>query len=296
MAVQRVGVAREARVREMLDALQLKEMFPDLERITEIGRGGQKQVFAAEHPSNGPVVVKIFKPGTNTESVAREILAASNVGSPRVPQIYDAGSVETEYGRCSWLREQKITGVTLRAFLDKNGPLPNTMVLKLALQMTAALRDSESNSIVHRDVKPDNIMLDDNGDFWLLDFGIARHLELCSLTADAPFGKFTLGYAPPEQIRNEKRHIDCRADMFALGITLIEAGTGRNPFTDGARDQQEIVRRTENMNLTKDNFHVTCSSSLADLLVALTKKRRDHRPKTMRFVLEWLEEIMEDES
>ncbi|MFX8601132.1 serine/threonine protein kinase, partial [Acinetobacter baumannii] len=74
-------------------------------------------------------------------------------------------------------------------------------------------------------------MIDLNGDFWLLDFGIARHLAMSSLTADfRTFGKFTPGYAPIEQWRNLKSEIDSRSDMFALGVTIIEASTGVNPF------------------------------------------------------------------
>jgi serine/threonine-protein kinase len=80
---------------------------------------------------------------------------------------------------------------------------------------------AEAVSIVHRDVKPANIIVDPQGEFWLIDFGVARHLDLDSLTATAaPGGCGTIGYAPAEQCRNDKPDIDARADLFALGVTL----------------------------------------------------------------------------
>jgi len=104
-------------------------------------------------------------------------------------------------------------------------------VLKLGLQVMEALERAERSQIVHRDVKPENIMQDSAGGFWLLDFGIARHLDLSSLTASGlPYRKMTLGYAPPEQCRNFKREIDSRADLFALGVTMHECATVRMTF------------------------------------------------------------------
>jgi serine/threonine protein kinase len=115
-------------------------------------------------------------------------------------------------------------------------------VLRLGLHVLEALERAETVQIVHRDVKPDNIMCDGEGNFWLLDFGIARHLELSSLTPTAsPFGKMTLGYAPPEQCRNVKGDIDSRADLFALGVTLHECATGRNGFFEPPACDQRMA-------------------------------------------------------
>src|SRR5688572_8842283 len=84
------------------------------------------------------------------------------------------------------------------------------------------------------------------GDYWLLDFGIARHLDLSSLTPTLASGVGTLGYAPPEQYRNWKSDIDSRADLFAVGVTGFEAATGVHPFRDGAKSGAEVIDRIEN--------------------------------------------------
>jgi serine/threonine-protein kinase len=119
---------------------------------------------------------------TDPESVRREILAVQQIQSPRVPRILEYGTADTNLGTCVWLREEQISGDTLRNILA-SGPLPAQSVLRLGLQMMESLDRAERSQIVHRDVKPDNIGRDSAGNFWLLDFGIARHLDLSLLPA-----------------------------------------------------------------------------------------------------------------
>ena len=213
-----------------------------------------------------------------------------NVRSPRVPRILEQGECDTPMGTCSWIREQRVQGETLRAHLPRL--LPPNEVLRLTHQMLQALRDAEKVNIVHRDVKPDNIMLDKSGNFWLLDFGIARHLDLQSMTPTAnPYGKVTWGYAPLEQCRNFKADIDARADLFALGVTIHEMATGINPFRDKARDPLEVLRRVETLNLPPLQLPIAAAESFRDLLSAMTQKRRGHRVSTAHEALAWCEEI-----
>lgn len=196
-------------------------------------------------------------------------------------------------GPSVWLLEQRILGVTLRERLQQ-GPLSLDELLRLAVQSLEVLAAAEQAGIVHRDVKPENIILDTQGNFWLLDFGISRHLAMSPLTPlTRPFGKFTLGYAPPEQIRNIQNEIDPRADLFALGVVFYESAIGRQPFIDGAVNELEVLRRVENEVLPP--LHLPCkdSSSLADLLNAVLQKRRDHRPSTVAEALTWMQEIID---
>jgi len=247
-----------------------------------LGQGGQKLVLAARHERDGDIVLKIVYPKTDPESVRREILAVQQIQSPRVPRILEHGLADTNLGACVWLREEKVSGDTLRNILA-SGPLPAESVLRLGLQMMEALEGAERAQIVHRDVKPDNIMRDAVGDFWLLDFGIARHLDLSSLTATSlPTAKMTLGYAPPEQCRNFKREIDSRADLFALGVTMHECATGRNAFLDPPpRDHLELLRRVEQLVLPHVALPIGATDSLRDLIATMTQKNRVHRPRTI---------------
>ncbi len=274
-----------------IDIGWLASQFLDLHNLVPIGQGGQKIVLSAEHASDGDVVLKLIHPGQDIERTNRELIAIAEVNSPRVPRVYDRGQLTTNIGACVWFREQRISGETVRARLQ-GGPLEPSEVLTLGLHVLEALADAESASIVHRDVKPDNVMRDTAGTYWLLDFGLARHLTMTSLTATAsPFGQMTIGYAPPEQCRNAKAEIDGRADLFAIGVTLYECATGQNPFWYGARDPREVLARVESQPLSHLSLPIAAAQSFGDLVSAMTQKRRDHRPATVREALDWMRDV-----
>ena len=275
-----------------IDIAWLQQAFPSLHNLQVLGRGGQKEVFSALHASDGDVVLKLINPQQETESVRREILAVARVRSPRVPRILDQGQLDTKFGTFIWLREQRILGDSLRHVLG-TGPLSPQEVIRLGVQMLEALSQAETVQIVHRDVKPENIMRDGHGNYWLLDFGIARHLTLPSVTPTAaPFGKFTLGYASPEQCRNLKPDIDSRADLFALGVTLYECSTGINPFLiPPPANDLEKLRRVETLPIPPLVIGISGPELMRDFIQAVTQKRRDLRPRTAQAALDWMREI-----
>ena len=171
MAIQRLGL-------ESLDTLLilcrtkplfrgLVAPFPELSNIQALGQGGQKLVFSAHHASEGDVVLKIIHPSQDPEGVRREILAVQQITTIRVPRILAVGRVDTPIGSCIWIREQRIVGITLRERLQ-TGPLSVGELFRFGTQVLEALADAEKATIVHRDVKPENIMVDTNGDYWLL--------------------------------------------------------------------------------------------------------------------------------
>ena len=282
-----------------IDVSWLSTKFTDLNGLAPLSSGGQKWVFKATHKVDGSVVLKLFKPvGTpaGIELVFREMLAAQTVASHRVPKILEHGEIDTHLGKCFWFREFRIDGHDLSTVL-KTGPLDTKDLLRLGLHMLDALSKAESEHIVHRDVKPQNIMMDVTSDFWLLDFGLARHLTLTSITPTAdPFGKCTPGYAPPEQFRNVKSEIDSRADLFALGVTLYECATGSNPFHKGARNVLDVLRNVESMPLPPLNLKFASASDFCDLVATMTQKRRDQRVPTIAEALDWIKDICTKES
>lgn len=97
-----------------------------------------------------------------------------------------------------------------------------------------------------------------------------------------------MGYAPPEQYRNQKRDIDIRADLFALGVTLCECATGQHPFTSGARDVGEVLRRIEGQPVPPFSVPGDNGGALCDLLVTLMQRRPDHRVQSAAEALAWL--------
>lgn len=271
----------------------IAQAFPDLKNIHLLGQGGQKIVFSAQHPNDGEIVLKVIHPSQNVEDIRREILAVETITTARVPRILETGQINTYMGTSVWIRENRINGISLRGRLQQS-PLSLAELFKFGIQILEPLAAAEKSQIVHRDVKPENIMVDINGDFWLLDFGISRHLAMSPLTPmTRPFGKFTLGYAPPEQVRNIQNEIDATADLFAFGVTFYESAVGVNPFIYGTTDAFEILRRIDNDILPPLILSCKESNSLTDLIRAVTQKRRDHRPQTVAEALEWMQEIVD---
>lgn len=276
---------------QQITAAWLATQFADIQDIAPLASGGQKQVFSAKHAHDGDVVLKLMYPSADIERTKREILAVANVKSNRVPAILGQGTIDTPIGPCFWFRERRIQGLTVRQQIA-SGPLAVPSLLRLALQVLETLVAAEAVSIVHRDVKPENLIADPTGDYWLIDFGLARHLGLDSLTATANcFGNVTWGYAPLEQCRNIKQDIDARADLFALGVTLYECATGTNPFRAGARDVLEVLKRVETGNLPRLQLSFTSASDFADLVATLTQRQRIHRPQSAQEAYLWISDI-----
>ena len=273
----------------------LAGQFPDLQNIQPLSQGGQKQVFSAVHPHDGDVVLKLMHVTADQERTEREILAVTQLQHVRVPKTLGQGTVQAPSGDCFWFREQRIHGQTVRECLE-TGPFGTTALLRLALHVSEILVAAEAVNIVHRDVKPENIIRDLTGNFWLIDFGLSRHLGLESLTATANvFGHVTWGYAPLEQCRNIKHEIDARADLFALGVTLYECATGTNPFRVGARDALEVLQRIENDTLSRLQLLFPSASDFTDLVATITQRRRIHRPQNAKEAHDWIKDICDRE-
>ena len=274
-----------------MDAAYAQQLFPELSNVVPLTPGGQKEVFSAVHVTDGDVVLKIYHPGADRERIAREVDAPKRVNSKRVPQLLATGIKSVPSGEYVWVREQRVPGDGLNVIL-RPGPLTAKAVLRLARDVMGVLAASEAVRIVHRDVKPGNIIVDTTGNAWLIDFGVARHLDLASRTPDmAPMGVGTLGYAPPEQMRNRKREIDGRADLFALGVTLYECIEGINPFRHGARSPGEILHRVETTQLPKLSKPVDSANQFSDFVQALARSRLNHRPKSVKDAMDWLQSI-----
>lgn len=275
----------------IIDPAWLRQQFPDITLLRPLNPGGQKSVYAGIHPTDGSVVLKIFHPNTDPQRALREVQAVQNIRSSRVPEVLELGLAQSSLGNVIWLRERMVSGVTLRDRFAR-GRLDSKSIMRLGLHVLEALAAAESVRIVHRDVKPENIIVATDGSCWLLDFGIARHLDQSSLTATGlAFGLGTAGYAPPEQFRNIKPEIDARSDLFALGITLYECVEGVNPFLFRARDAREVLRRVETKPLPPISKRIDKANQFSDLVTAMTRVQRNHRPATATDALQWIQEI-----
>jgi eukaryotic-like serine/threonine-protein kinase len=274
----------------------LQQSFPGASDFAPIGRGGQKSVYSCTHDVDGEVVLKIFHPTTEPQRAFREVEAAQKICCARVPRVLAVGRVSSQLGEVVWLREPRIAGIDLRSRLQASGPLEPKTLMRLALHMLEALAAAELVRIVHRDVKPANIIAANDGNFGLIDFGFARHLDLESLTesgAQHAFG--TIGYSPTEQCRNLKADIDARTDLFALGVTLHECCNGKNPFLNGARDVLAVIRRVESTPPAPLTRTVDAANEFRDLVQMMTRTHREQRIHTAAEALVWIKEICERE-
>ncbi len=154
----------------------------------------------------------------------REALSAAKLrGHPHVVTVYDV----VEDQNLPWLVMELIRGRSLAAVIREDGPLDPARVAKIGIAVLDALSFADSKSIVHRDVKPANILLTDSGDVKLTDFGIATIRNATMITADGS-APMTILYTAPERIRNETA--TAASDIFSLGVTLYEAVEGISPF------------------------------------------------------------------
>lgn len=274
------------------DLAWLTDQVPGLTIVESLPPSGQRWSFRCRHVEHGESVLKLVKPG-KSNYLDREVEAVQRLSSSNVPRVYELGSVTSQMGPLVWLLEQYVDGIDLSDKLASDGPRPKEELLTLALDLLSAAADAEKVQVVHRDIKPDNIKIDADGKAWLLDFGIARILDLESRTrTDAISGPHSPGYGAPEQFRYSKREIDGRSDLFAVGVVLYESATGINPFIQGARDRLEILHRVEHDHIPRLSLDWDNARLFADLVLSLTQKAPHQRPDSCAMALDWIRDIV----
>ena len=206
-----------------------------------IGRGGMAEVRVAVDKRLGrTVAVKIMRSDLANDEIflsrfCREAHAIAQMNNPNIVNIYDSGeeSVTAENGmeeRLPYLVMEYIKGKTLRDILKMNGALSQRDAEQVMLGVLNALEYSHHMGIIHRDIKPGNIMISEQGLVKVMDFGIARALDDSATTMTQSQGVVgTAQYLSPEQARGEQ--VDMRSDLYSAGCVLYEMLTGRPPFT-----------------------------------------------------------------
>lgn len=234
-----------------------------------LGTGGMGQVFLGTSPAGRNVAVKLIRPELAAtprfrERFAREVEAARLVGGFHTAQVVDADP-EAE---SPWLVTEFIPGPTLQQVVTENGPLAPDAVLRLGAGLAEGLAAIHTCDLVHRDLKPGNVILADDGPR-IIDFGIARAVDASSLTGT---GTVIGTYAcmSPEQIRADRA--GPASDVFALGSVLAFAATGHSPFD--APDLVEVVQRILDQPPVLDGL----DGDLHALLTACLAKDPAERP------------------
>lgn len=199
--------------------------------LTPIGSGASSQVFAAVDTRLGRrVAVKVLHPMLSSDEAflrrfRTEARLAASLDHPHVMRVFDWG----EEGAGPYLVLELLTGGSLRALLDTDVRLSHAQVSRFGAEAASGLAYAHRRGIIHRDIKPGNLLFDDDGHVRIADFGVARAMAQASQTEPLGMMFGTARYASPEQARGSL--LDDRTDVYSLALVLYEALTGRVPFS-----------------------------------------------------------------
>ncbi len=261
----------------------------DIERL--IGNGGMGLVFKAHDTElNRPVAVKLLAPylaesGSARKRFAREARAAAAVVDEHVVAIHNVESGD-DPDQPPFLVMKYIAGGSLQERLDRGGPLSVCEILRIGMQTAKGLAAAHAQGLIHRDVKPSNVMLDEGVERALLtDFGLARAEDEACVTRSG-FHPGTPHYMSPEQVRGES--IDSRSDQFGLGCVLYALCTGHPPFR--AETSYAVLRRiTDDIARPIRELNPDIPDWLEGIVMKLLSKSRDDRFDSAEQVAELLE-------
>jgi serine/threonine protein kinase len=216
--------------------LKSGDLFDKRYRIQrEIGTGGMSFVYAAEDEElKETVALKIIRPelvydDELVERFKREVRIARQILHPNIIRVFEFGRAEVEGKVFFYLTMELLTGVDLASWLKRRGAISLNEILEVSLQICDALAEAHRHGVIHRDIKPHNIFIDETGRATLMDFGISRLAHLPGLT-DRNYVMGTPRYMSPEQVGG-KGEIDHRSDLYSFGIVLYELCTQTVPFS-----------------------------------------------------------------
>jgi formylglycine-generating enzyme required for sulfatase activity/serine/threonine protein kinase len=265
--------------------------------LDKLGQGGMGVVFKARHRPTGHVVaMKILPPsfGRNPQAVERfrrEVEIAGRLDHPNVVSAFDTGAAQGVH----YLAMEYVSGHDLDRLVADGGPLPVDLALHCTIHAARGLAAAHAQGIIHRDVKPGNMMLDEKSSVRVLDLGLARVVEAGSLMGDSPVGSLTqsgaymgtVDFMAPEQA-DDPRKVDNRADIYSLGCTLDFLLTARPPFL-GDTILKRIMAHQGQPAPSLCAARSEVSEQLEAAYMAMMAKRPAERPDSMGDVIELLE-------
>ena len=209
-----------------------KPEFGDYTLLAHLGRGGMAHVYLARRGDDPELLaIKILHPdlvarSDAVERLLRETAAIFKLDHPNIVRGREFGNYDGQF----YLTMEYVEGQTLKSYAKQKGPLPEDEALSYAEQVASALEAAHKAGFIHRDIKPRNLLLQEDSSIKVLDFGLSKSTvdDSQELTQEGHL-LGTVLYAAPEQLRGET-HLDCRADIYSLGITLYDLLMGKVPF------------------------------------------------------------------
>lgn len=251
------------------------------EIVGQVGTGGMSDVYKAkDHALGRYVAIKVlkseFSEDTNFVSKFRtEAQSAAVLEHPNIVNIYDVGS---ENG-IHYIVMEYVEGITLKTYIEKKGQLTYKEALSIAIQVGRGIQAAHAKNIVHRDIKPQNIIISTDGKVKVTDFGIARAVSENTIHSDV---MGSVHYASPEQARNG--YVSNRSDIYSLGIVMYEMVTGCVPF-DGDSTVAVAIQHLQDEMDPPSKYAPNLPISLEKIIQKCTQKSPDRRYDSMESLL-----------
>ena len=251
------------------------------EILSKIGAGGMSDVYKAkDHILSRFVAIKVLKSEFSEDSsfvtkFRAEAQSAAGLEHPNIVNIYDVGSEDGLY----YIVMEYVEGITLKTYIEKKGQLSFKESASIAIQVARGIEAAHNKDIIHRDIKPQNIIISTEGKVKVTDFGIARAASANTISADV---MGSVHYASPEQARNG--FVDGRSDIYSLGIVMFEMITGRVPF-DGDTTVAVALRHLQEDIARPSIYAPDIPISFEKIILKCTQKTPDRRYQNIEELL-----------
>ena len=241
--------------------------------ISKLGAGGMADVYKGrDRMLNRYVAIKVLKKEYREDEeflqkFRSEAQAAAGLLNPNIVNVYDVGSDRGLY----YMVMELVEGITLKEYIQKKGRLSTREVISIAIQMCTGIEAAHAHNIIHRDIKPQNIIISKEGKVKVTDFGIAKAADSHTVSSNA---MGSVHYVSPEQARGG--FCDAKSDIYSAGITMYEMVTGRVPF-DGDSTVSVAMKHLQEMITPPSRYAPDISQALEKIILKCTQKSADRR-------------------
>ena len=260
------------------------------EVLSKIGAGGMADVYKGkDHMLNRYVAIKVLKKEyREDENFVRkfrsEAQAAAGLLHPNIVNVYDVGEDRGLY----YMVMELVAGITLKEYIDKKGRLSHREVISIAIQVCSGIGAAHAAEIIHRDIKPQNIIISRDGKVKVTDFGIAKAVTSNTISSNA---MGSVHYTSPEQARGG--FSDQKSDIYSIGITLFEMVTGQVPF-DGDSTVSVAMKHLQEEITPPSEIVPDIPYSLEQIILKCTQKNAERRYKSTTELIQDLKRSLVD--